>query len=110
MLKVGLYAFPDPEVSFPTAHHRQFLIVHEAHDILTRNINAIGKMQHKQSPLLKYLDDQEESMRCFARRIDVPTSTIYRIVNNLTKPYRRTARKIVRASNGKLSLSDFGYE
>jgi predicted transcriptional regulator len=62
------------------------------------------------NPLKSYLDKELESPHAFARRSGIPFPTIYRIIKNVNRPYRRTAQKIIRATKGGLKLEDFGYE
>lgn len=57
--------------------------------------------------LLEYLAKSKLNPNQFARLCGLPHGTIYYIIHG-GKPFRKTALKICRHSN--LKLSDFGYE
>ena len=60
--------------------------------------------------LLKYLDSKEMRMSEFARLMGVSLPTVWTYVKGNTKPSRVNALKIQRATDGEITLKDFGYE
>lgn len=65
-------------------------------------------MDKSVSPLKKYLDSRNESIRSFSKRSHIRLSTLCRIYNGGI-PQRGTAIRICRFTNKELSLQDFGY-
>lgn len=68
------------------------------------------EMNLTENPLRKYLETYNLTPEQFSRLSGVPQPTISRIINGKSLPQHLTASKICRATNGKLTLKDFGIE
>ena len=66
-------------------------------------------MKKMENLFKKYIDNGEEIPYQFAKRSGMSPATIHRIYHGIVKPYYRTAKRICRYTNGKLTLKDFGY-
>lgn len=61
-----------------------------------------------QNPLETYLKAHNEAPHHFAIRSDIPPLTIYRVLKT-NSLFRKTAVRIIEATNGELTLEDFGF-
>ena len=62
------------------------------------------------TPLQKYLDKKIMRVSEFSRISKIPPGSLYNIVKGTRSPCRWLALKIVNATDGELSLQDFGYK
>jgi predicted transcriptional regulator len=61
------------------------------------------------NPLQEYLDRTDQTASVFSKKSGIPHGTIYNIVNGTFKPSRMTVRKLIKATNGEITLKDYGY-
>ena len=59
--------------------------------------------------LRQFLDDEMMGMRTLSDLANVSKSALYTYMSGKRRPQRLTALKICKASNGKLTIADFGY-
>ena len=57
-------------------------------------------------PLLKYLEDRDESHSSFAEKVGTTRQTIFRICKNKNKPSAKLAVKIVEQTGGALTFEE----
>jgi len=57
-----------------------------------------------------YIHDLGISLHAFSQKHNIPYSTVRQVYAFNRNPHRPTAVKLVKASGGKLKLSDFGLE
>lgn len=70
----------------------------------------VGNTALKTFLVLNKLETGEE-IKKFAKRACVKENVIYNLISGYTlKPNNLTATALVKASKGKLSMKDFGYE
>ncbi len=68
-------------------------------------------MEVQVNALKKYMDTLGINCSQFSKISNIALSTIYYIYHDkYTKVNRKTASRIVRNSNGQLTLKDFGFE
>ena len=57
-----------------------------------------------------YLKERGERKSAFADRLGVQPSTVTRLVQGVRKPSGRLLMKIIKATDGKVRISDFQWE
>lgn len=66
--------------------------------------------EKKENPLRKFIEESNLTLRQFSLASNIHYSSLYNVYSDKSWPRKLLAKRICKASNGKLCLQDFGYE